>query len=708
MIRTDVLVAGRKLSAYFGGGRGRNRGKRGRRFEVLVEIMESRVLLSHVHHGFLVQKEKHSTRSHPAAVSSPVGMTPSEIRRAYGVDQVMFGAGGGVVGDGSGQTIAIVDAYHAPTMAADLHAFNLQFGLPDSSFTVINQNGGSTPPRIDPARRGDSWAVETALDVEWAHVIAPKANIVLVEANSNSNSDLMAAVNTARRYAGVSVVSMSWGGSEFSTDPTTNASFTTPAGHNGVTFVASSGDSGAFNNGGRTAAVGYPAASPNVVSVGGTRLTVDSSGNYLSESGWGYGTQSANNGGSGGGLSRYESQPSYQNGVVTQSSTARAVPDVAFDADPYSGVAVYDSYDFSGWAQIGGTSLAAPMFGAVLAIANQGRVLAGLTTLDGRSQTLPMLYAAPASDFHDVTTGNNGFAAGPGYDLVTGRGTPIVNRLVADLSGNSGPSPVPPPPTVPPPANDNFADGTVITGTTASGQGNNATATAESGEPLHAGITGGKSVWWTWTAPASGVVTLTTQGSNFDTLLGVYTGNAVNSLTRIAANDDVSRSVTTSGVSFKAVAGTTYHIAVDGYHGASGSVTLNLSEALSPANDSFAKAATLNGSSWTGSNAGASIENGEPFITNNGGGASVWVTWTAPTSRTVTVDTIGSNFDTLLGVYTGNSVSGLTRVASNDDDPRSRFRLTSALSFDAVAGTTYRFVIDGYNGATGSIVLNLS
>ena len=280
--------------------------------------------------------------------------------------------------------------------------------------------------------------MEISLDVEWAHVIAPEASILLVEANSASNSDLFTAVNTARNAPGVSVVSMSWSGDEDYTDPTYNSYFTTPAGHNGVTFLAAAGDNGAYSNWGTNAmVVGYPAASPNVIGVGGTTLETDSFGDYLFESAWGYGSYSSEDGGGGGGLSLFAGQPAYQKGVVTQSSLNRGVPDVSMDADPNSGVPVYDTYDFgysTPWDQIGGTSLATPMWAGVIALADQGRVLNGLGTLDGPTGTLPDLYALPASDFHDITSGSNGYLAGPGYDLATGRGSPVINRLVNDLA----------------------------------------------------------------------------------------------------------------------------------------------------------------------------------------------------------------------------------------------------------------------------------
>ena len=235
-------------------------------------------------------------------------------------------------------------------------------------------------------------------------------------------------VNTAKGHDGVSVVSMSFGGPEFSGETSYDSYFTTPFGHTGVTFVASSGDNGAYGSGPGLDSDGpiiadYPSSSPNVLSVGGTTLSVDASGNYISETGWGYGTNSGTDGGSGGGISQYESQPAYQNGVVTQSTTYRTTPDVALDADPNTGVAVVDSWDFGSsapWVQVGGTSVAAPIWAGLIAVVNQGRSIAGLSSLNGSTQTLPALYKLPAADFNDITSGNNGYSAGIGYDFSHG------------------------------------------------------------------------------------------------------------------------------------------------------------------------------------------------------------------------------------------------------------------------------------------------
>jgi subtilisin-like proprotein convertase family protein len=355
--------------------------------------------------------------------TSPPGnaLTPSQMRQAYGIDQVLFGS---IQGDGTGQTIAIIDAYDYPTALSDLQHFDAQFGLPDPpSFKRVAQDGSTNYPGTDPAGAGNpngTWELEEALDIEWAHAIAPAANLILVEANDPTYLNLIQnSVNWARNQAGVSAISMSFGGGEFSGETSLDTYFTTPPGHSGITFLASTGDAGRPG--------GWPAYSPNVLAIGGTTLHLSGS-SYGSEAGWN---------GSGGGISTMEPQPSYQNGVVTQNSSFRTTPDVAMDADPNTGVAIYDSYDFGGspWVQVGGTSLAAPMWAGLIAIADQGRALLSVAPLDGPKQTLPAMYALPGADFHDVITGSNGYSAGPGYDLVTGRGSPIANLLIPDLAG---------------------------------------------------------------------------------------------------------------------------------------------------------------------------------------------------------------------------------------------------------------------------------
>jgi len=393
------------------------------------------------------------------------GLTPAQVTAAYGLNAISFTTSSGtpVKGDGSGVTIALIEAYHDPTIASDLSIFDQAFNLlPDPNLTVVDQTGNAVSVTA-PSNSG--WTEEESLDVEWAHACAPGANILVVEANSQSIQDLMAAVNTARNTTGVVAVSMSWGFSETPNETSYDSYFTTPPGHPGITFSAASGDNGSL------AGAIYPAASPNVLSVGGTTLLVSSSGAYQSESAWT---------GSGGGYSKYEPEPSYQANV--QSTGYKATPDVAFDADPNTGGLVYvtlptRSGSQGSWLTVGGTSLGTPAWAGIIAIADQGRALRGEGSLDGSTQTLPLLYAAPSSDFHTVAAappsfgGGGGFGYGYGYgafgssslfggsglgasattssssigaNTATGLGTPNGPALVSDLVTSTLTTPVTP------------------------------------------------------------------------------------------------------------------------------------------------------------------------------------------------------------------------------------------------------------------------
>ncbi len=410
-------------------------GPRHHRNTAAAERLERRQLLSTSMQAYPAHLDVTASPAFTTGSNGPYGLSPSQIRGAYGIDAVRFN---GVVGDGTGQTIAIIVAYDDPAFvsstsagfaSSDLHRFDQQFGLADPpSFTKVGQTGSATNlPGTDPT---GVWADETALDVEWAHVSAPNANILLVECNSDGLDDLInstsgggeGGANYARQQPGVSVVSMSFAASESASELGYDPYLVTPAGHQGVTFVAASGDGGS----GAT----YPAASPSVIGVGGT--TASLAGDiYSSET-------ALSNGG--GGVSAYESKPAFQAGL-TQSGTRRLVPDVAFAANHFTnGFDVYDSYNGGAgapWYSVGGTSVAAPIWAGLIAMADQGRARLGLKTLNAAASTMPRLYDLNPSDFHDVTTGSNGNAAGTGYDLVTGRGTPIANLLVPDLAGGA-------------------------------------------------------------------------------------------------------------------------------------------------------------------------------------------------------------------------------------------------------------------------------
>jgi len=337
---------------------------------------------------------------------------PSQVRHAYGFDRV--------ANQGAGQTIGIVDAYDDPNAESDLAAFNAQFGLP-----VCTSNNGCFRKVYSSGKKpatNANWAVEIALDVEWAHAIAPKATILLIETPTNSLSDLFNGVTSAVKN-GASVVSMSWTTGEFSSE----TSYDNRLVSNGVTFLAASGDSGT--------GAAYPAASPDVIGVGGTSLFLNGDASYQSETAWS---------GSGGGLSKVEREPSFQSkfGIPNDPRGYRGNPDVSYDANPGTGYAVYDSVGingYSGWFQVGGTSAGSPQWAALIAIANSLRVAARKANLSSTNTILYSLaQAAPAADFNAVTQGTNGSCgavctASAGYDYITGLGTPRASALIAAL-----------------------------------------------------------------------------------------------------------------------------------------------------------------------------------------------------------------------------------------------------------------------------------
>lgn len=350
----------------------------------------------------------------PIATATPAGYGPVQMRHAYGFDALSS-----TTYTGAGQTIAIVDAYNDPTIINDLGVFKKQYGITGCALNVVNQSGGGTLPTTN-----SGWAQEISLDVEWACAIAPNANILLVEANSAGN-DLYTAVNYARTKA--NVVSMSWGGSETGAtgnDPTFN--------YPGVSFVASSGDNG---NG-----ASYPATSPYVLAVGGTNLPLDAAGNRTSvpETAWT---------GSGGGISAAEVEPGYQKAFgISSTNGQRGFPDVAYNADPSTGVAVYDSTPTkgsSGWLVFGGTSAGAPQWAALIALADTGRAqAAGISTANISASpfysTAGTAKAINSANYLDITSGTNGTCgvnctAAVGYDLTTGVGSPKVSALVIAL-----------------------------------------------------------------------------------------------------------------------------------------------------------------------------------------------------------------------------------------------------------------------------------
>jgi kumamolisin len=355
-----------------------------------VERPQDRAIRAHTNH--LIRMDVKPERPGGGG-KGPSGETPASIRAVYALPS-----------SGGSQTIAIVDAFEYPTAENDLNVFSGQFGLPacttaNGCFKKVFASGSKPAANC-------GWGQEAALDIEWAHAMAPSAKIVLVEAASNSFTDLFTAVDVATGQvttgAGKGEVSMSWSGGEFSTEPSFDGHF---SGNNNVVYFASSGDTGGVN--------GYPSVSPYVVSAGGTTIHRNSSGQFTGETGWS---------GSGGGPSKYENKLSYQN-VANTDPTKRSAPDFSFDADPNSGVAVYDStrcQGSSGWLVFGGTSVSSPSLAGIVN-------LAGNFALDTVTE-LTTIYGdyTNNSDFTDITSGTAGsFSAHTGYDFVTGVGSDV-------------------------------------------------------------------------------------------------------------------------------------------------------------------------------------------------------------------------------------------------------------------------------------------
>jgi len=324
-------------------------------------------------------------QGNPLAGGAPTGLSPATIKSVYGFSTSQNA--------GAGKTIAIVDAYNDPTAESDLSVFSSQYGLPvcttaNGCFKKVNQNGGSKAA----PKTNSGWALEISLDVQWAHAIAPGAHILLVEASSNSFTNLLAAEDYARTHA--QYVSNSWGGSEFNGEASYDSHFSQP----GVSFFVSAGDAGLPAE--------YPSASPNVISVGGTTLNF-TGGTFTSETGWSSG---------GGGCSSYENASSEQASFAGYAQAGcggkRATPDVALDADPASGVSVYDTTTYqgrSGWFQVGGTSASSPMW-------------AGRAADSGAVVNSAYVYGNSIT-YRDITSGNNGASCLVGFDLCSGRGS---------------------------------------------------------------------------------------------------------------------------------------------------------------------------------------------------------------------------------------------------------------------------------------------
>ena len=345
----------------------------------------------------------------PNAIPSGHGYGPSQLQAAYGLTSAS-------ASNGSGRTIALVDAFDYPTAASDLAAYRSAAGLPAANFTKVNQNGQASP-LPSPAPSTDDWTGEAALDLDMASAICPLCNIVLVEAQDDTGNGLYVAQNTAASMAGY--ISNSWGGAESSSETSMDSSYFTHA--SGIVTTVSAGDS--------DYGVSYPATSPKVVSVGGTALNTASNSRGWTESVW---NTTPGSEGTGSGCSAYEAKPSWQSSLSLPSGCNNRIDnDVAADADPATGVAVYDTYNNNGgWNEIGGTSASSPMVAAMFALAGN----AGANPAQDIYQH--------TSNFFDVTSGNDGSCtpaylctAQTGFDGPTGWGTP--NGIAGLQTGTS-------------------------------------------------------------------------------------------------------------------------------------------------------------------------------------------------------------------------------------------------------------------------------
>jgi subtilase family serine protease len=330
---------------------------------------------------------------HPNA-SSPGGYNPPDLQSAYALPSSTAG---------SGQTVAIVDAYDDPNAENDLGVYRAQFGLPacttaNGCFKKVNQSGGTKYPRSN-----GGWAQEISLDLDMVSAICPNCHILLVEASSSSLTNLGTAVNEAAAL-GATEISNSYGGGESSSDTSYD---TTYFNHPGIAITASAGDSGYGAQ--------YPAASQYVTAVGGTTLSRSGNARGWTETVWS---------GSGSGCSAYDPQPSWQKSVtnITSVCGTRAEADVSADANPNTGVSVYDSFSYqgqSGWLVFGGTSVSSPIIASVYALAG-----------NAASVTYGSYSYSHTSSLNDVTSGSNGSCgnllcnATTGWDGPTGNGTP--------------------------------------------------------------------------------------------------------------------------------------------------------------------------------------------------------------------------------------------------------------------------------------------
>ena len=378
---------------------------------------------------------------------------PASLACVYKVGPAYAGctpSNNGKIATGGWGAIALVDAYDDPKAASDLAFFSSFMGLPVAKFTKVYANSsfgtlngrtascsGTPPPAYVAGKNGRDWDIEESLDIEAAHAMAPAAEIILVEACSNLDTDLYYAEEVAGievSKAGGGDISNSWGGGEYAGEVVDdNVFFRYYWSH--ISYFASAGDSGW--------GAGYPSSSPWVVSAGGTTINRNASGDFVSESCWGNGVDAPKGSGSGGGVSKYEiwqNPPVFGNGMGPWTAYqysfagtgARQTPDMSFDASPASGMFVYDTDEGGTWYVVGGTSLASPSLAAIANASNDraGQANPGGGKYTNREDNLAYaeyeLHLTYPNYFYDVTTGSNGSGhnATANYDQCTGIGSP--------------------------------------------------------------------------------------------------------------------------------------------------------------------------------------------------------------------------------------------------------------------------------------------
>jgi hypothetical protein len=606
-----------------------------------------------------------NTAIHPSAqtvradtIPSGLGYGPSQLQAAYNLTSAS-------ADDGAGTTVAVVDAYNDPTVATDLATYRSDAGLPaltSGQFTVYNQEGETSPlPSAPPT--GDDWTIEESLDVEMVSAICPLCNIDLVEADSDqTNSDgipnLFIAEQTAAMTLGAKYISNSWSGSEttIGSDETTIDSeyFGVP----GVVYVAGASDLG-YSGG-----MYYPAASPNVVSVGGTSLTTASNSRGWTESVW-----NDSYGAPGSGCSAYEPQPSWQTSV---SSIASACPghrvdnDVAADADPNTGAAIYDSsaQTHVGWWEYGGTSEATPIIAAVFALAgNDG---------NNGNNAADSIYTH-TGDLNEVTASNNGTCtesvlctatgAANTYNGPTGWGTPDGITGFESNSASTGNTI-----TVTSPGNQTGTVGTAISGlqisATDSATGQTLTYTA-AGLPAGLSISSAGLISGTPTTAGTGQVTVTATDTTgaFGTVTFTWTINA-------ASTTGNTVTVTSPG-SQTGTVGTAVSLQISATDSATGQALAYTATGL-PAGLSISSSGLISGTPTTAGTSQVTVA----VADTTGATGSVSFSWTitaATTSgNTVTVTNPGPQ----AGIA-GTAISNL-QISATDSDSSQTLTYTAA------------------------------